>query len=130
MFRLRPKFVSAALLLAVLLAMTGCANRQKRIEASNEEKSTATRVLMDCVQRQTGFLDDGISDASVVASAVIKGPCHIEAQAVVVAYTRGSNARVRQMFSDNFFAKTGPEMATEIVLRQRARIARSLAPGV
>jgi hypothetical protein len=101
--------------LLAILVLAGCQS-----EPTNQERSAVTQHFVDCIVGAVPQLDDGISDASVIAEAIIRGPCYPQAEGVVDTFTRGANAHVKQTFSEDFYEKQGKEKAVTIILYERA----------
>jgi hypothetical protein len=99
--------------------LVGCETAQP--PATDQEVNQANYSFLECVRNNTGRMDDGISDAYVIATAIVQGPCFLEAEYVVETHTRGSNDRVKEMFRDNFYNKSSKDVALEIVLLERTK---------
>jgi hypothetical protein len=119
--RRKRKLRRSPLAIGFFLVLAGCQSEpaERPAAATEQEKAAATDRFIDCIRNAAPQLDDGISDAYVIAGAVIRGPCYSQSQNVVDTFTRGSNAQVKEMFSDNFFEARGKETAVDVILRER-----------
>lgn len=103
--------------------LAGCQTAPTEPRATDEERSQATRSLLDCVREQTRQIDDKISDAYVIATAIVNGPCYRQADNSIETFSRGANPRVKEMMRNRFFNGTSDSFNTvlAIVLQERAR---------
>lgn len=109
------KYVPPAL---IALLLSGCA----QAPATDEEKSAAIDGYLKCLVLTAPEYDDGRSDASTIG-VVMNNACRREYQAWLDVSARGQNAGTRQIFFERM-EKRGPEMATQVVLKRRAALAR------
>jgi hypothetical protein len=91
--------------------------------ASEAEKSAATRAVADCVVQNVARMDDRISDASIIAVSIIRGPCAREVQDRIEVIGRGDNQRTKDMIEDLAYSPQSGSVQgwIGIVLRERAK---------
>jgi hypothetical protein len=79
------------------LAVVGCATKPP--EATDQERTDATRAFIACVHAAAVKLDDGKSDASTIALAT-RPSCAAEFARVTDTYARGMNPDESNMYHD------------------------------
>jgi hypothetical protein len=104
MGRLQQPFTTATL----LVALAGCATTQNQIDQAGD-------TVMACLQQKAPLLDDGKSDATTIAQAIVTA-CHgyIRTQAQLGSQGTGDFPHAERQYSDASF-----KLATEIVLKDR-----------
>ena len=107
------------LALALMVVFVGCQSGPMESKATELEKHQASEQFIKCLIDATRHMDDGISDAYVVAGALVRGPCYQQAQNVVDTFTHGENRRVKEIFSENFFSNSAEDTAVEVILLER-----------
>lgn len=85
--------------------------------AAEDERALAVELEILCLTEAATKVDDGVSDASTVARALITA-CPREHGYVVDAFSRGANRRTREMIEERFHARR-PELALNAVLLAR-----------
>ena len=103
---------------SLLLVLAGCTTTTAPPASDAEKKQTALAYLA-CLDKYTPRLDDRISDARVIAVALVQGPCGPESDRVLEVYSRDLSPLARKKFYDNPYSVY--EVAMEAVLRHRAR---------
>lgn len=126
--------MKVSVILSTALLLSGCqANPSLTIHSPSTEKdiAAANDNFTDCIKDTVPRMDDHISDASVIARAVVAGPCLSEAKSVVNAYAQGKSEDIRQSFSEKFLTELGPDIAIQFVLlrREDARAAATTDPA-
>lgn len=103
--------------MSLLLALAACTTTPRLPPASEEEQSASVARFVACLNKNAPKLDDRVSDASTIASALIDGPCAVEFAASKETYTRNMTERERIVFEAN--ATAPHQVAVDIVLRHR-----------
>ena len=104
------------ILLLVAAVLGGCAAEHP--PATAEEKDIVSKNLEVCLFAADGKLDDGRSDASSVALALL-GPCEDEFHAFEKVMFQQENLHVRALLAQNATERR-LEMATHVVLEVRS----------
>jgi hypothetical protein len=104
MGRLKQPFTTATL----LVGLAGCATTQNQIDQAGE-------TVIACLQQRAPLLDDGKSDATAIAHAIVTA-CrgYIRTQAQLGSQGTGDFPHAERQFSD-----ASLKLAAEIVLKNR-----------
>jgi len=102
-----------------LLAPSACQHGPDDIGATAAEKTNADRSFIRCVREASPAMDDKVSAPSVVANAIVNGPCRRSAESVAEVYTRGSDPKATAIFRANYFNGIAQQIATEVVFLAR-----------
>ncbi len=84
--------------MSLLLVLAGCTTTPRLPPASEAEQSASIAKFLACLQKNVPKLDDRVSDASTIASALLDGPCAAENAASQETYTRDMTERERVIF--------------------------------
>lgn len=117
-------YVAVNLLLFMFIGCQTTPTKPQITQAIDEEKSQTIRLFLGCIRYWTEQMDDKVSDASVIATTIIKGPCYREAENVVEIFSRGGSPRAKEMFRDRFFAEGAIDDALFIILQERKKTAK------
>lgn len=131
MSKLRLIFGTALLLAGCQSSQTSSGSSPPISTPTEEEISAANDNFLACLKNTVPRMDDNISDAHVIARAVVAGPCLSEAKSVVNAYAQGKSEDVRQSFSEKFLTELGPDIAIQLVLlgREDMRMTATTSPA-
>lgn len=117
---MKAKFFVCTVLSVV---MAGCATPDPLASmplATAEEKEAAQRELIRCVEVNAKRLDDGISQANLVAESVAAA-CYDPFAIVYKTQTQGQPVNVRRGFEGDSWQRTKVRMTTSMILTIRAR---------
>ncbi|PKR87402.1 hypothetical protein CXZ10_20365 [Pleomorphomonas diazotrophica] len=102
---------------ALLLAMAGCNTPPRLPPASEAEQTASIEKFIACLDKNVSKMDDRVSDAATIASALLEGPCAAANAASKETYTRDMTERERIAFEAN---ATAPfQVALDMVIRHR-----------
>lgn len=97
--------------------MTGCNTTPPPPPASEAEQSAGVKRFVTCLYRNVAKVDDRVSDAATIATALLGGPCAAANAAAQEAYTRGMSERERIVFESQ---ATAPfQAALDVVINHR-----------
>ena len=114
------------IILSILVAsLAGCATKhpyplEAMPEATAEEKAAAFREAGRCVEAYTKILDDGVSQANLIANEVSLS-CRDAFAPVYRTQLQGHTAAYAQGFDGGDWDKTRAQLVTRMVLAIRAR---------
>ena len=107
------------LIFTVCLVAAALPVAAKDAPATNAEKQEAMSTHVACLAEKADALDDGISDAGSIATA-ISTACTTTLVSAADIYARGGSGRLKRYTREQFISGD-PKIAAQVVLAKRAK---------